>query len=573
MRILVGLLLLFAAGSAHAQGTQDLGIQDRGTGRRFVSVSFHDIVDTREELTTDAVTADKLVRFFDWLKGTGWTVVSLDDVAAARQGKRTLPDKAILLTFDDGYRSLYTRVFPLLKVYRYPAVAAVVGTWLEGAPGSTVRYGDFDVPRSKFITWAEGREMQASSLVEFASHSYDMHWGARANPQGNAIPAARTWRYDPATTRYENDDQHRARIRADLDRSRRQIAAGLGRAPRALVWPFDRFSGPALEEAKAAGFTFAFTLEAEPADAASLLAIHRYFPNLNPDLGEIADNLRFDVEAPETARVALDGLAALQGAAQDAALGTMIENIRTLGANKVVIDGQAALPAPESSLGEVFFPTSLRPMRADLLSRAVWQLRSRAGVEVYVHLPLAASVAAVGEAGTATLYADMMRHAAADGIVVEAPAQPPSAASGHKNAVRARRAALVPAALDANSRLALSIYRAAAVVDPLLRLMLSVPAPAGPADWADYILSPPAAGADGLAQQAARLRAEGWLRPELAGHVVLGMPVAPAAQVAGLRAAQRQGATGFALCPGMPSLPPSAALSAAFSAAVFPYRP
>jgi peptidoglycan/xylan/chitin deacetylase (PgdA/CDA1 family) len=565
MRALIFLLLLCAAGTASAQGA----------GRRFVSVAFHDVVDTREELTSDAVTADKLVRFFDWLKGTGWTVVSLDDVLAAKLGKRPLPDKAILLNFDDGYRSLYTRVFPLLKIYRYPAVAALVGTWMEGAPGSTVRYGDFTVPRSNFITWAEAREMQASGLVEFASHSYDLHWGARANPQGNAIPAGRTWRYDPATTRYENDDQHRGRIRADLDRSRRQIATALGRAPRALVWPFGRFSGPALEEARKAGFAFAFTLEAEPADAAGPLALHRYFPSLGPPLGEIADNLRFDVETPETVRVAcvvLDSLAALNGAAQDAALGTMIENLRTLGANKVVIDGQAAL-SPGAALGDVFFPSRLRPMSVDILSRAVWQIRSRGGMEVYLRLPVQAAAAAVGEAGVPTLYADMLRHAAADGIVVDAPAQPPSPASPHKNAVRGRRAALDPAALDPGSRQALAIYRAAATVDPVLRLMLAVPAPVGPAAWADYVLSPAAAGADALAQQATQLRTQGWLRPDLAGHVVLGMPAAPSAQVDGLRRAQRQGATGFAVCPGGPALPPSAALSAAFSAASFPYRP
>ncbi|MDI1288303.1 MAG: poly-beta-1,6-N-acetyl-D-glucosamine N-deacetylase PgaB [Reyranella sp.] len=566
MRVLLCLLLLFAAGAANAQST----------GRRFVSVAFHDVVDTREELTTDAVTSDKLVRFFDWLKGTGWTVVSLDDVLAAQQGKRPLPDKAILLTFDDGYRSLYTRVFPLLKIYRYPAVAAVVGTWMEGGPDSIVRYGEFDVPRSKFITWAEAREMQASGLVEFASHSYDLHWGARANPQGNAVPAARTWRYDPATERYENDPAHRARIRADLDRSRRQIATGLGRAPRALVWPFGRFSGPALEEAKKAGFSFAFTLEAEPADAGGPLALHRYFPNLNPALGEIADNLRFDVEAPETVRVAciaLDSLAALNGPAQDAALGTMIENLRTLGANKVVIDGQAARPSPGAALGDVFFPSRLRPMKADLLSRAAWQLRSRANVEVYLHLPLQAAVAAVGEAGVPVLYADMLRHAAADGIVVEAPGQPPSAASTHKNAVRKRRAALDPATLDPASRQALNVYRAATAIDPLLRLMLASPVRVGPADWADYVLLPPVADANALAAAASELRAQGWLRPEFAGHVILGMPTAAGAQVDGLRRAQHQGATGFALCPAMPALPPSAALAAAFSAATFPYRP
>jgi poly-beta-1,6-N-acetyl-D-glucosamine N-deacetylase len=568
MRSLLCLLLFLIMGSpAEAQTS----------GRRFVSVAFHDVVDRREDLSTDAVTADQLVRFFDWLKGTGWTAVSLDEIAAAGRGGRPLPDKAILLTFDDGYRSLYTRIFPLLQVYRYPAVAALVGSWMESPPNATVRYGDRDVPRSTFITWAEAREMQASGLVEFASHSSDMHRGLPANPQGNSIAAARTWRYDPNTASYEDDARHRARVRADLERSRRQMAGALGRAPRALVWPFGRFSGPALAEAKAAGFAFAFTLEAEPADAGNLLSLHRYFPNRSPGLGEVAANLRFEAESPETVRVAclaLDGLAALNGAAQDAALGAMIENLRSLGANKVVIDGHAALSAPDASLAGVFFPTRLRPLATDLLSRAVWQIRARADIEVYVHLPLRAATAAVGEAAVPALYADMLRHAAADGIVVDAPAQPASAAFGQKNAVRARRAALDPAALDVQSRQALAIYRAAAAVDPVLRLMLAVPAaPAGPADWADYVLSPPAATADALATDAVRVRAGGWLQPQFAGRVVLGLPVDPAAQITGLRSAQRQGAAGFALCPQMPPLPASAALSAVFSAATFAYRP
>ncbi len=564
----------------------------------FVSISFHDVVDTRGELSTDAVTADQLVRFFDWLKGTGWTVVSLDQVMAAGRGGPSLPEKSILLTFDDGYRSLYTRVFPLLQVYRYPIVAALVGSWMEGAQNGTVRYGETDVPRSKFISWEEAREMQASGLVEFASHSYDLHRGVIANPQGNAVGAARTWRYDPSTLRYEDDVRHRTRIRGDLDRARRQMASALGRAPRAMVWPFGRFSAPAFAEARAAGFTVAFTLEAEPSSPNDLFMLHRYFPNRSPGLGEIADNLRFAVEAPETARVAclaLDGLAALQGEAQNEALGTLIEELRRLGPNKVVIDGQAALPSPDSPLGDVFFPTVLRPMRTDLLSRAVWQIRSRAGVEVYVHLPLQATLAAVGESGAGTLYADMLRHAAADGIVVDAPAQPASAASGQKNAVRARRAMMNAATLDQGSRQALQIYRAAAQVDPVLRLMLAVPAsPAGPADWADYVMSPPAPSAQALVADAARLRATGWMRPEFSGRTVLGLPPPlparsgavtvggqPArqtdAQVGGqveaVRGAQRLGAAGFALCPPMPALPAAPALAATFSSSSFPYRP
>jgi biofilm PGA synthesis lipoprotein PgaB len=162
-------------------------------GQRFVSIAFHDVVDQPTDLGTDDVTTKTFVQFLDWLKGTGWEAISLDDVSAAARGLRRLPDKAILLTFDDGDRSLYTRVFPLLKAYRYPAVAALVGE--DGADG-TVLYGDRKVPRSNFVSWAEAREMQASGLIEFASHSYDLHRGVRANPQGNVTPSAITWRYD-----------------------------------------------------------------------------------------------------------------------------------------------------------------------------------------------------------------------------------------------------------------------------------------------------------------------------------------------------------------------------------------
>ena len=369
-----------------------------------------------------------LVQFFDWLKGSGWTAVSLDDLAAAARGVRPLPDKAILITFDDGYKSLYTRVFPLLKVYRFPIVAALVGIWMEGEAGGTVSYGgDRRVPRSNFISWAEAREMQASGLVEFASHSYALHRGVQANPQGSMTPTAVTWRYDPATRHYEDDRQYGARIRADLARSRSQLAANLGRAPRAMVWPYGRYTGPGLEVAKQLGFSFSLTLEAEAAYTSDLFAIHRYFPTRNPPLGEIADNLRFDAPRPRTRRIVclrLDAMAAMGAGAQDEALGHLIEDVRKLGANTVMIHAYAALSSPGAPLGDVFFPTSLRPLRADLLSRVSWQLRSRAGVEVYTHLPVDPATAAVGAPHVPALYADMAKYTVTDGITFDLESMP-----------------------------------------------------------------------------------------------------------------------------------------------------
>jgi peptidoglycan/xylan/chitin deacetylase (PgdA/CDA1 family) len=563
------LLMIFAAAEARAEPR----------GQRFVSIGFHDIVDQPADLDSDAITTKTLVQFFDWLKGTGWTAISLDDLSAAASGRKRLPDKAILLTFDDGYESLYSRAFPLLKAYNYPAVAALVGSWMEGGPDGKVLYGDKRVPRTNFISWTEAKEMQASGLVEFSSHSYGLHSSVLANPQGSLAPAAITWRYDPRSRRYEDDAQYLARIRADLTRARTLMETNLGHPPRSITWPFGRYTTPALRVAKEVGFSFALNLEPEPGYTSNLYAIPRYFPTRNPTLGDIVRNLRFEADRPATPRIAclsLDALAAAgDGPAQDEALGNLIEGLRALGPNIVVIDAGAALPSPDTPLGDVYFPTKLRPLRKDLLGRATWQIRTRAGADVYLRLPLAGAAAAVGEANVPRLFSEMLRYARPDGIVIDLP-QPTDdkvIVADRPENIRARRAALDRATLDGPARLGLAAFRAAAGIDPRLKLMLAMGEPSGPPDWADIGLTPPDEDVAQIAALAGRLRAEGWLRPDASARVAFSLPDEPEQQVEALRLAQRQGAAAFALCPNAPALPPPAALSAAFSAATYPYRP
>ena len=549
------------------------------SGQRFVSIAFHDVVDQPSDLGTDAILTKTFVQFLDWLKGTGWEAISLDDVSAAASGQRRLPDKAILLTFDDGLRSLYTRVFPLLKAYRYPAVAALTGSWMEDGANGTVLYGDTKVPRSNFVSWDEAREMQASGLIEFASHSYELHRGVRANPQGNITPAAMTWQYDPLNRSYEDDAQYIARIRADLIHSRTMMESNLGRPPRAIAWPYGRYTGPALQVAKDLGFAFALSLEPEPDYTSDLYAIQRYIPTGNPSLADIARNLRFEPDRPGKRRIAcltLDALAAAgNGRRQDEVLGHIIEGLRALGTNTVVIDANVALPSAAAPLGAVYFPTKLRPLRMDLLGRATWQIRTRAGSDVFLHLPLAAAAAAVGKPNVLQLFADMLRYARPDGVVIDmpVPTAPGAIVADRPENIRARRAALNPNQIDGPVRLGLASYRAAAAIDPRLRLMLAVAQPAGPPDWADIALLPPSEDVGQITALAGGLRAEGWLRPDVSDRVAFSLPVEPEQQIEALRQAQRQGGTAFALCPKPPMLPPSAALAAAFSAATYPYQP
>ena len=93
--------------------------------------------------------------------------------------------------------------------------------------------------------------------------------------------------------------------------------------------------------------------------------------------------------------------------------------------------------------------------------------------------------------------------------------------------------------------------------------MLGLAEAVGPPDGADIGLMPPTQDIAATGTLAQRLQAEGWLRPEVTGRVAFSLPSDPARQVEALRRAQRHGAAAFALCPGAPTLPPAATLSAA----------
>ena len=141
----------------------------------------------------------------------------MDQILAARQpGGKPLPERAVLLTFDDGYRSFLTRVLPILKAYGWPAVLAPVGTWMDTPADRKVDFGGNMQPRDRFLDWNDVREISRSGLVEIAAHTDASHYGALANPQGNTEPAAAVRKYDARNGRYENEAGFEQRMGRDV---------------------------------------------------------------------------------------------------------------------------------------------------------------------------------------------------------------------------------------------------------------------------------------------------------------------------------------------------------------------
>jgi len=357
----------------------------------FIAINYHEVLDDQHHdqgIAGLALDTAELIAQFSWLKENNYHPVSLDDIVQASKGKHRLPPNAVLLTFDDGFRSVYTQVFPLLKLYEYPAVVAVVGSWLEGDDASVVNYGNTNVPRSNFITWAQAREMVDSGYVEIASHSYNLHHGIEANPQHNSLPAATTRLYDQSTG-YESTIAYLKRIRDDLTANTQLIERQLGRKPRSMVWPYGKYNQSTIRIARDLGMPITMSLDEGINGLTDLSLIKRILVPAHTQLADFIALLQ-QPRSPAPIRVAhvdLDDVYDPDYAQQEKNLGVLLDRIKKMEINTVYLQAFAD-PDGDGTADALYFPNRHLPMRADLFSRVAWQLQTRSNVRVYAWLPV-----------------------------------------------------------------------------------------------------------------------------------------------------------------------------------------
>lgn len=389
--IFVSLLMVntcgFAASAIDAKNTD--------VKNTFEVFSYHDVrdnVDGDLEQETTAISTKNLARHFAWMQAHGYHPISINDLLDAASGKKQLPSKPVLLTFDDGYESLYSRVYPLLKLYKYPAVSALVGSWLEVNAGENVRYGDELVPREHFLSTSQIKEMSDSGLVEFASHSFDLHHGVQANPQGNMIAAAVTLQYDPTSKTYEAHENYRNRIKQDLLRNNAVIQSITGKSPRVMVWPYGWHNTIASEIASQAGMPVMLNLsESEQAHANNLVHVGRFLIDGNPTEMRLAEieNHGPVLNKQRVMHIDLDYVYDDSPEQMAKNLDLLLDRVKSLAPTTVYL--QAFSDKNGDGVAEaVYFPNRHVAMRADLFGRVAWQLMTRANVKVYAWMPVLA---------------------------------------------------------------------------------------------------------------------------------------------------------------------------------------
>lgn len=110
------------------------------------------------DLQRDAlsISPDKFDEQMKYLKDNGYVTISYDTLYAALKKQTTLPNKAVILTFDDGYIDFYYNAYNILRQYGLSATV-FVPTGLIGQPA--------------YLTWPMIKEMHTSGVINFGAHT------------------------------------------------------------------------------------------------------------------------------------------------------------------------------------------------------------------------------------------------------------------------------------------------------------------------------------------------------------------------------------------------------------------
>jgi len=138
------------------------------------------------------------------------------------------PRRSVVIAADDGHKTVYTDMFPLIKKYRIPVTLFIYPSSISNAPYA--------------MTWEQLREMKQSGLVEIQSHSY---WHPNFNRDKKKMSPAE---YD-------------AFVDMQFGKSKEKLEKEVGGKVDMLSWPFGIYNRELAEKAAKAGYAAAFTIE------------------------------------------------------------------------------------------------------------------------------------------------------------------------------------------------------------------------------------------------------------------------------------------------------------------------
>lgn len=192
------------------------------------------------------VTTAEFTAQVKWLNDHNHPVVPLRDLIDFLHARRPTPPPAgaVAITVDDGHKSVYEEMLPIIHQYQIPVTLFIYPSAISNA--------------SYALTWEQLRELHATGLVDIQSHTY---WHPHfAREQRTSSPA-----------------DYEKLVRMQLRKSKSVLESRLGIPVDMLAWPFGIHDPWLATEARKAGYLAAFTIERRHVhESEEMMALPRY---------------------------------------------------------------------------------------------------------------------------------------------------------------------------------------------------------------------------------------------------------------------------------------------------------
>ncbi len=196
-------------------------------GVRVAILGYHDFSETAPE-TAMRMQTSKFRKQMETIRQLGITVISMEDFVAWKRGDKEIPEKSVLITLDDGWKSVYTDAFPVLKEFGYPFTLYLYKNYVDGG--------------GKALTIPMIKEMIAAGAT-IGSHSVSHPYPATVKSQLKKGPDA----YD-------------AYLRKEMGESRRFLESILRVAVTTYAYPGGFHTPEMLVLGEEFGYTHMFTV-------------------------------------------------------------------------------------------------------------------------------------------------------------------------------------------------------------------------------------------------------------------------------------------------------------------------
>lgn len=235
--LIIFLLLAVVFVSIISFATSAVFVNKNSEGIPLPILMYHHILKDPSKHGAYVVSPQEFEDDLVFLKENGYQAITVSDLISYAKENAPLPQKPVMITFDDGYLSTLEYAHPLLEKYNMKAVVSVVASYTEEYSTSCDRHVSY-----AHLSWEDLRFMSVSGIFEVQNHTYDMH----KNKKGE--------RHGAKKVSGESAEEYELEFKRDVSLAQNMLSKNCDITPTCFTYPFGMVSSESEEFVKEMGF-------------------------------------------------------------------------------------------------------------------------------------------------------------------------------------------------------------------------------------------------------------------------------------------------------------------------------